>query len=70
MLNKNLLLFIAVVSLMSCTVVKGYEKQNLNDPDMEISSSQIDRFETNAHSYREGSAGASGGKAGGGCGCN
>ena len=70
MINKSLILGVVVFSLASCTVVKGYEKQNLNDPDMEISSSQVDRFETNAHSYREGSAGASGGKAGGGCGCN
>ncbi len=54
----------------NCTVVKGYEKVNLNDPDMDISSSQIDRFETNAHAYREGSAGANGSKSGGGCGCS
>ncbi|MEN8928785.1 MAG: DUF4266 domain-containing protein [Flavobacteriales bacterium] len=70
MLKKTLQLIITIVSFMSCTVVKGYEKQNLNDPDMALSSSTINRFETSAHSYREGSSGATGGKSGGGCGCN
>ena len=67
---KYLLLIYTGISLCSCTVLKTYEKVNLNDPDMELSASKISRFETNLHLYREGSAGANGGKAGGGCGCN
>ena len=51
-------------------MVKGYEKVNLNDPDMALSSKSIDRFNTNFHSYREAASGGNGGKTGGGCGCN
>ncbi|MBL4707013.1 MAG: DUF4266 domain-containing protein [Flavobacteriales bacterium] len=71
-MKTKLLLFLAIViSLLSaCTVVKEYEKVNLNDPDMELSSRKIDRFETTSHAYREAAAGANGGKTGGGCGCN
>lgn len=62
------LLFSLVLS--SCTVVKEYEKVNLNDPDMKLSARKADRFETNFQSYREAASGANGGKTGGGCGCN
>lgn len=58
------------LGLNSCMVVKEYEKVNLNDPDMVLGSSQIDRFETNFQAYREAASGANGGKTGGGCGCN
>lgn len=59
-----------LLSLVSCTVVKEYEKVYLNDPDMELSSKNIDRYETTFQSYREAASGANGGKTGGGCGCN
>ena len=54
----------------SCTTVKEYEKVNLNDPDMSLSQKKVNRFETSYQVYREAAAGANGGKAGGGCGCN
>lgn len=54
----------------SCVAVKEYQKVNLSDPDMELTANKIERFETNFQVYREGSAGANGGKSGGGCGCN
>ncbi len=54
----------------SCKPVKAYEKVYLNDPDMQLSTKQVDQFEQNAHVYREGASGANGGKSGGGCGCN
>jgi Domain of unknown function (DUF4266) len=57
-------------ALQSCTVVREYEKVNLNDPDMKLSARAIERFETNFQVYREGASGANGGKTGGGCGCN
>lgn len=69
-IKKLFLLAIIVGFLSSCVVVKEYEKVNLNDPDMELSSRKIDRFETTSHAYREAAAGANGGKTGGGCGCN
>ncbi len=60
----------ALTLFSSCTVVKEYEKVNLNDPDMALSTKKSDRFESNFHSYREAATGANGGKTGGGCGCN
>ncbi len=63
-------LLLILISLSSCVVVQEYEKMNINDPDMALSSNSEDRFETNFQSYREGASGGSGGKSGGGCGCN
>lgn len=59
-----------VLILGSCTVVREYEKVQLNDPDMALSIKISDRFEQNFQSYREAASGANGGKTGGGCGCN
>jgi len=63
-------LIVALLSLQSCTVVKEYEKVNLNDPDMKLAAKAAERFELNFQVYREGASGANGGKTGGGCGCN
>ena len=63
-------LTLIVLTFSSCVAVKEYEKVNINDPDMELSSRSIDRHETNFQVYRESASGASGGKSGGGCGCN
>ena len=54
----------------SCTVVKEYQKVYLNDPDMALSMAKAKKFEITFQVYREGAAGANGGKSGGGCGCN
>ena len=59
-----------VVTMQSCLAVKEYQKQRLNDTDMELSSRKIQKFETSFQSYREAASGANGGKTGGGCGCN
>lgn len=59
-----------LLMLSSCVAVKEYQKVSLNDPDMTLSANKIERFETNFQVYREGAAGANGGKSGGGCGCN
>ena len=56
--------------LTSCVSVKSYQKMYLNDSEMELAAKKIEMFETNYSSYREGAAGANGGKVGGGCGCN
>jgi hypothetical protein len=63
-------LAVLVMVLSSCTVLKEYEKININDPDMVLSANKINKYETNAQLYREGASGANGGKSGGGCGCN
>jgi hypothetical protein len=54
----------------SCTSVKTFQKQYLNDAEMELAARKSQKFESNFMSYREGAAGANGGKTGGGCGCN
>ncbi|WP_411893659.1 DUF4266 domain-containing protein [Winogradskyella sp. A2] len=70
MIKKIVCFTILATSLSSCVVVKEYEKVNLNDPDMALSDKKCDRNVLTAHSYREATAGANGGKTGGGCGCN
>jgi len=54
----------------SCAPVKEYQKSRINDSEMTLANRQVEKTELNAQSYREGSAGANGGKTGGGCGCN
>ena len=61
---------IGLVFLFSSCSVKSYQKMYLNDADMVLSQKKLVVFETNFESYREGAAGANGGKVGGGCGCN
>ena len=69
-MKKVLLLFFLAVFATSCVAVKEYEKVYLNDEEMLLSAKSSERFETNFQVYREGAAGANGGKSGGGCGCN
>ena len=66
------MLFILAIAccFTSCVAVKGYEKVNINDPDMALSEKPANRNITTFHSYREAAVGANGGKTGGGCGCN
>ena len=59
-----------VITMASCQTVKEYQKQHLNDTEMELSSRKVQKFETSFQSYREAASGANGGKTGGGCGCN
>ena len=59
-----------VFALSSCVTVKEYQKQYINDAEMELSARKSQKFETSFMSYREGASGANGGKTGGGCGCN
>ena len=59
-----------VILFSSCASVKGYQKNRINDTDMELSARRSQKFEQSFHLYREGASGANGGKSGGGCGCN
>jgi hypothetical protein len=59
-----------MLGICSCTSVKEYQKNKLNDAEMELSARKIQKFEQNLQVYREGASGANGGKTGGGCGCN
>ncbi|GAB4023809.1 hypothetical protein GCM10028773_42740 [Spirosoma koreense] len=70
---KIVLLFAVALSgatLSGCVSVKEYQKSRINDADMELSARKSEKFEQNFYLYREGAAGANGGKSGGGCGCN
>ena len=64
------LLIVAVGTLGACTTVKPYQKNRLNDAEMELSARKAQKFEQSFQLYREGASGANGGKSGGGCGCN
>ncbi|AYN01831.1 MULTISPECIES: DUF4266 domain-containing protein [Chryseobacterium] len=61
---------VTIASVQSCTTVKEYEKNKLNDAEMVLGNRTIEKTELSFQSYREGSSGANAGKVGGGCGCN
>ncbi|MEO8769808.1 MAG: DUF4266 domain-containing protein [Ferruginibacter sp.] len=67
-------LFVATIgicfSISSCTTVKEYQKNRINDSEMELSARKVQKTELSFQTYREGASGANGGKTGGGCGCN
>ena len=63
-------LLIIVTSLTSCESVKPYQKSKINDSEMILANRKIQKTENSFQTYREGASGASGGKTGGGCGCN
>jgi hypothetical protein len=69
-MKKIIVLALVLVALQSCTVVKPYEMQKINDPEMKLSARTTEKFESTFQVYREAAAGANGGKSGGGCGCN
>ena len=64
-----LVLFVLLLA-SSCSSVKDYQKMYLNDSEMELAARKAQKFEMSFQLYREGAAGANGGKSGGGCGCN
>ncbi len=61
---------LAVIMCSSCTTVKPYQKNKLNDAEMILGNRKVEKTELNFQSYREGASGANAGKSGGGCGCN
>ncbi|MGQ1911625.1 DUF4266 domain-containing protein [Marinifilum sp. RC60d5] len=69
-LNLLLMGFLAMIALNSCVSVAAYQKAYLNDSEMALQAKKLEVYETNFQAYREGAAGANGGKSGGGCGCN
>jgi uncharacterized protein YceK len=70
MMKKIIVMMFVGMVLQSCSSVKEYEKEKINDPDMKLSARTSERYETSFQVYREAAAGANGGKSGGGCGCN
>ena len=74
MKKKQLIPFLAAAAgiaiLTSCTSVKAYQKNKLNDSEMTLGNRKVEKTESSFQSYREGASGANGSKSGGGCGCN
>ena len=66
----SFLLILLIMVFSSCETVREYQKNKLNDAEMILSARKIEKTELSFQSYREGSSGATGGKTGGGCGCN
>jgi hypothetical protein len=60
----------AAICICSCTTVKEYQKNKLNDSEMVLNNRKVEKTEMSFQSYREGASGANAGKSGGGCGCN
>ena len=56
--------------LTSCAGSSTLNRSYLDDGDMTLSMRKMEKSEMSFQLYREGSAGATGGKSGGGCGCN
>ena len=69
-MKKILILLCMGLITGSCVSVKEYQKNRINDSEMELANRKVEKFETNFYLYREGASGANGGKSGGGCGCN
>lgn len=69
-MTKKFILAVALITLVSCSEVKEYQKSKINDSDMELAAKKSEKFENTFMLYREASSGANGGKTGGGCGCN
>ena len=65
-----LLIICLCFGLGSCISVKEYQKNRINDSEMDLSARKAEKFEQSFYLYREGASGANGGKSGGGCGCN
>lgn len=66
----SLLVICLLATNSSCTIVKEYQKNKLNDAEMALSNRKVEKNELNFQSYREGASGVNAGKTGGGCGCN
>jgi hypothetical protein len=71
--NSSILVIIMILTvwlLQACATVKPYQRQYLNDENMQLGKAGIDKIDESAQSYREGSSGGGSGKGSGGCGCN
>ncbi|RYF92607.1 MAG: DUF4266 domain-containing protein [Chitinophagaceae bacterium] len=63
-------LLFSLLFFSSCSTVKEYQKNKINDNEMTLGNRQIEKTELSFQGYREGASGANAGKSGGGCGCN
>ena len=64
------LIMSVILTTLSCTTVKPYQRAYLNDAGMQAGKQDIEKFDENMQTYREGASGGGSGKSSGGCGCN
>lgn len=70
-MKKSILSFILCLFILSsCKSLKPYERQYVNDPEMQMNSDAGQNFNNYIHSIREGATPAESSKGSGGCGCN
>lgn len=69
-LPVTLMFMLSACFISSCSTVKEYQKNKLNDAEMVLGNRKVEKSELSFQSYREGASGANSGKTGGGCGCN
>lgn len=60
---------ISLFFIFGCAEVAPYERGYTNDPAMANQKDPCDNYRRQIKVYREGAAGATGSKSGGGCGC-
>jgi hypothetical protein len=65
-----LLLAVSGLIVSSCVPVKEFQKNKINDSEMELSFRKVEKGDNYFQTISEGASGADGGKVGGGCGCN
>jgi hypothetical protein len=69
-LFKLLTVIQASTLLVACSSTKPVDMAYINDGEMPLSIRKVEKSEISFQLYREGAAGATGGKSSGGCGCN
>ena len=57
MIQKIAFVFLVILLFQSCTTVREYEKEKINDPDMKLSARSTERYETAFQLYRKAAEG-------------
>ncbi|WP_421894586.1 DUF4266 domain-containing protein [Marinoscillum sp.] len=69
-MRRLLSVFMVLATVSSCASLKPYERQYVDDPEMQMSFDSGKSFSNYVHSIREGATPAGAPKSSGGCGCN
>lgn len=63
-------LLLTILIVGACSSNRPINMSYINDGEMPLSIRKVEKSEVSFQVYREGAAGATGGKSSGGCGCN
>lgn len=69
-LSKLTVLMLSMLVISACNSTRPVNMSYINDGEMPLSIRKVEKSEVSFQLYREGAAGATGGKSSGGCGCN